>query len=437
MHDALGQKSGRKSIRRWYGPILSHSSASPTSRGISGVRREGLGIGLEIAPDRCRSLYNGDHLSGERLSGALVPNLSDFEDRSDAQVCLVAILVLTILVLTSCHSLTNSASDAKISFTQVPQWDLGDLNRSDVIEGKVSGSHQGQQIVLYSKTGDLWWLQPRLNSPTTPILPDGVWRNEVHLATDYAALLVNSTYHPIPVLAELPKPGHGVDTVAASRGQEQSSSFFVNFSGFQWRVRKVPSDRGGAVNPYDPRNVYVDKEGALRLQILNRNNQWTCSEVSLTRSLGYGTYSFTVEDTSHLEPAVMFGMFTWDFSTDQENHREFDINISRWGDSAYQNAEFVVQPASEAINMSRFEAPAGRLKHTIIWEAGRVTMMTFRLLAESRSVLVSKHVFASQVPTAGSESVRMTFFVYSDPNRKLSRIHDRAEVVVDHFEFLP
>src|SRR6516164_4407705 len=95
---------------------------------------EGLGIGSEIAPGRCRSLYNGDHLSGERLSGALVPNLSDLEARSDAQVCFVAILVLTILVLTSCHSLTNSASDAKISFTQVPQWDLGDLNRSDVIE---------------------------------------------------------------------------------------------------------------------------------------------------------------------------------------------------------------------------------------------------------------------------------------------------------------
>jgi len=378
-------------------------------------------------------------LLGKNLTVRSVSNVSHFQARTHAQVCFAAIPILTtlLLVLSACHQVTNSGSQAKILFTQVPQLDPGDLNQTDVIEGKVGGSRQGQQIVLYSKTGGFWWLQPRLNSPTTPILPDGVWRNEVHLATDYAALLVDSTYHPIPVLAELPKPGHGIDTVAATRGQEQSSSFFVNFSGFQWRVRKVPSDRGGAVNPYDPRNAYVDEAGALHLQIVNRNNQWTCSEVSLTRSLGYGTYSFTVEDTSHLEPAVMFGMFTWDFSTDQENHREFDINISRWGDSANQNAEFVVQPASEAINMSRFEAPAGRLKHTIIWEAGRVTMMTFRALAGARTVLVSKRVFTSQVPTEGSESVRMTFFVYSDPNRKLSTIHDRAEVVVDRFEFLP
>jgi len=367
-----------------------------------------------------------------------VPNVSHLRAPTHAQVCFVAILFLAMLLLpTGCHKLANSGSEAKITFTQVPQWDLGDLNQTDVIEGKVSGSRPGQKIVLYSKTGDLWWLQLRLNSPTTPILPDGVWRNEVHLATHYAALLVDSTYSPMPVLAELPKPSHGIDTVAASRGQEHSSSFFVNFSGFQWRVRKVPSDRGGAVNPYDPKNVYVDEAGALHLQIVNRNNQWTCSEVNLTRSLGYGTYSFTVEDTSHLEPAVMFGMFTWDFSADQENHREFDINISRWGDSANQNAEFVVQPASEAINMSRFEAPAGRLKHTIVWEAGRATMMTFRVLANGRSSLVSKRVFTAQVPTAGSESVRMTFFVYSDPNRKLSTIHDRSEVVVDRFEYLP
>lgn len=409
--------------------------------GLSRCRSEELPSRWNWGLERrgCRSLYNGGHICGEDLAVALVPNVSLFEARTNAQVCFVAIVIFTIvpLPLTSCHKVTNSDSEAKIYFTQVPQWDMGNVNQSDVIEGKVSGSRPGQQIVLYSKTGSLWWLQPRLTSPTTPILPDGVWRNEVHLGTDYAALLVDSTYHPMAVLAELPKAGQLVGTVAASRGQEQSSSFFVNFSGFRWRVRKVPSDRGGAVNPYDPGNVYVDETGALHLQIVDRKHQWTCSEVNLTRSLGYGTYSFTVEDTSHLEPAVMFGMFTWDFSSDQENHREFDINISRWGDGANQNAEFVMQPASEAINMSRFEAPAGRLKHTIIWEAGRVTMMTFRLLAGSRSVLVSKHVFTSQVPTAGSETVRMTFFVYSDPNRRLSTIHNRSEVVVDRFEFLP
>lgn len=341
-----------------------------------------------------------------------------------------------LLSLIACHKTVQTSLGSKISFTQVPQWDVGDLNQADVIEGTVSAVHPGQSIVLYSKTGGLWWLQPRLNSPFTPILPDGVWRNEVHLATDYAALLVDSTYRPMAVLADLPKPGHGVETVTASPGQATSSSFFVNFSGFQWRVRKVPSSRGGTTNPYDPNNVYVDQSGALHLQIVNRKDQWTCSEVNLTRSLGYGTYVFTVEDTSHLEPAVFFGIFTWDYSSNQGNHGEFDINISRWGDPQIENGQFVVQPASLPLNMSRFNAPAGKLRYTIIWEDGRVTMLTSHVLGDETR-LVAKHVFTSEVPRAGSESMRMTFFVYSDPNHKLPTIHHRAEVVIDHFDFLP
>jgi hypothetical protein len=341
-----------------------------------------------------------------------------------------------LLAVTSCHKVAQNSLEPKILFTQVPQSDVGDLNQEDVIEGTVSGTRPEQKMVLYSKDGGLWWLQPKLNSPFTPILPHGVWRNEVHLATEYAALLVDSSYHPAAVLADLPKLGHGVTTIAASPGQERSSSFFVNFSGFQWRVRKVPSNRGGTSNPYDPSNVYVDPSGALHLQIVNRNNRWTCSEVNVTRSLGYGTYVFTVEDTSHLEPAAFFTIFTWDHSSNQGNFGEFDINISRWGDPQNSNGQFVVQPAFVPLNLSRFEAPGGKLRYTIVWEEGRVTMLTSRVLG-NQSELVSKHVFTDEVPRPVDESVRMALYVYSDPNHKLPMIHHGAEVVVDHFEFLP
>lgn len=343
-----------------------------------------------------------------------------------------------MFALTACDKAAQSSPESIISFTQVPQRDLGDLNQEDVIEGIVSGSRPGQNMVVYSKTGGLWWLQPRLNSPFTPISPGGVWRNEVHLATAYAALLVDSSYYPAAVLSELPKVGRGIETVASSAGQERSSSFFVNFSGFQWRVRKVPSNRGGARNPYDPNNVYVDQSGALHLEIVNRNNQWTCSEVNVTRSLGYGTYVFTVEDTSNLDPAAFFTIFTWDHSSVQGNHGEFDINISRWGDAQNQNenAQFVVQPAFLPLNMSRFKAPGGKLRHTIVWEEGRVTMLTEQVSGRETR-LVSKHVFTDEVPSPVDESVRMALYVYSDPNHKSPTIHHHAEVVVDHFEFLP
>jgi hypothetical protein len=159
--------------------------------------------------------------------------------------------------------------------------------------------------------------------------------------------------------------------------------------------------------------------------------------VNLTRSLGYGTYSFTVEDISKLEPAAVFGMFTWDYSTHQENYGEVDINMTRWGDPTAHNAEFVIQPPIVPANVSRFMAPAGKLKHTIVWEPGRVTMFTAPASARAGTSVISEHAFTSEVPTAGFESIRMTLYVYRNPNGKSLDLQRPAEIVVDHFEYLP
>lgn len=343
------------------------------------------------------------------------------------------------VTLMGCRAHANQDLEPKISFTQVPQWSQGDENLQDVMEGTASGARPGQRLVIYSKSGGLWWVQPLSTSPFTTIPPDHVWRSEVHLGTDYAVLLVDSSYDPAPVLAQLPSRGQGVVAVAVAHGQKKSSSFFVNFSGFTWRVRKASSDRGGTRNPYSPENVYTDQSGALHLRIMKHDQQWSCSEVNLTRSLGYGTYSFTVEDTSKLEAPVVFGMFTWDYSvaTYQQNYSEFDVNITRWADPKAQNAEFVVQPPVVPANVSRFVAPPGKLKHTIVWEPGRVTMFTTRAPGGARAPVISRHVFTSEVPLPALESIRMTLYVYRDPNGKFPGLQHPAEVVVDKFEYLP
>jgi hypothetical protein len=347
------------------------------------------------------------------------------------------LLITPSFSLAACHQAASEDAKPRILFTQVPERSLANQNKQDVMEGTVSGAKQGQRLVIYSKSGGLWWLQPLLTSPFTPILPDGVWRNETHLGTDYAVLLVDPGYRPAAVLDQLPGTEKGVVAVAVSPGQEKSSSYFIDFSGFPWRVRWKPSDRGGTSNPYNPDNVYVDQSGALHLRIIKRDQQWTCSEVNLTESLGYGTYSFTVEDISKLEPSVVFGVFTWDYSTDQENHREFDIDISRWGDPQEKNAEFILQPALVSANVSRFMAPAGKLKHTIVWEPGRLTMMTSRVFGTGDTSVVSKRVFTSGVPPPGLESLRMTLFPYRKASQESAGIQRTAEVVVDQFEYLP
>ena len=369
-----------------------------------------------------------------------VPGISPIV-RASTQVS-VAILFVTAVsfVLSGCRAGAKQNVEPTISFTQVPQWSLGDENLQDVMEGTVSAERSGQRLVIYSKSGGLWWVQPLSTSPFTTVLPNHVWRNELHTGTDYAVLLVDPSYDPSPVLAQLPSRGKGVAAVAVAHGQEKSSSFFVDFSGFTWRVRKAPSDRGGTNNPYSPENVYTDPAGALHLRIIKRDQTWTCSEVSLTRSLGYGTYSFTVEDISKLEPAVVFGLFTWDYSVSssyQKNYSEFDVDITRWADPKAQNAEFVIQPPVVPANISRFMAPPGKLKHTIIWEPGRVTMFTARAPGGAGAPVISKHVFTSEVPAPGFESMRMTLYVYRDPNGKFPGLQNPAEVVVDGFEFLP
>lgn len=345
-------------------------------------------------------------------------------------------LLLTICVtMVGCRRGVQHKGDAKISFTQVPESNPGDHDQQDVIEGTVQGALPGQRIVLYSKSGMNWWLQPLLTSPFTAVLADHVWRNETHFGTEYAAILVDPSYHPPATLRRMPNVGGPVSAVAVTQGRQKSSSFFTTFSGFTWRVRWKPSDRGGTTNQYDHDNVFVDQAGALHLRIIKRDQHWSCSEVNLTRSLGYGTYSFTVEDTSQLEPSVVFGMFMWDYSTDQQSNREFDIEISRWGNPDNENAQYVLQPGYAAMNVSRFASPAGKLKHTIVWEPSRLTMITSKV--SPGEPVVSKHVFTSVIPRPGSESVRMTLYVYWNPKGDRAGLQRPAEVVVDQFQFLP
>src|SRR5580704_17650852 len=79
----------------------------------------------------------------------------------DRQLCFALLLLLGLYVpVAGCHRGVKQDAVPKISFTQVPQWDTGDRNEHDVMEGTVSGSRQGQRMVLYSKCGGLWWLQP-------------------------------------------------------------------------------------------------------------------------------------------------------------------------------------------------------------------------------------------------------------------------------------
>ena len=339
---------------------------------------------------------------------------------------------LSAALLSGCRPRTGGGP--AVEFTRVPKAEASRTDKLDVIQGSVSGAKPGQQIVLYARMG-AWWLQPLPNAPYTKIQPDSNWVNSTHLGTEYAALLVEPGYRPRATLDELPSPGGEVVAVANTKGAAAAPSPMLEFGGYEWRIRTAPSSRGDTPNLYDPANAWTDADGALHLRIAGQPGKWTCAEVALTRSFGYGTYSFVVRDTSNLEPAAVLAMFTWDYSGAEENNREMDVEISRWADPASKNTQYVVQPFYVPANVARFDSPAGVLTHSFRWEPGRLSFRTVRANANApRPEVVSEHVFTSGVPVPGVETVRMAFYVYGKTGQPLQKV---AEVVVEKFEFLP
>jgi hypothetical protein len=348
-------------------------------------------------------------------------------------VSVAAVLVASGLVC-SCQA-GRGVADAAIEFSRVPPRAEGGPDKLDVIEGRVRGARGEQRIVLYAKNKK-WWVQPLVNEPFTKFRPDGTWTNSTHLGTEYAALLVEAGYRPAAQLNELPERGGEVAAVKIVNGGEASSSISktLEFSGYEWRIRNAPSDRGG-VNNYDSGNAWTDGRGALHLRIAKVSGQWSCAEVTLTRNLGYGSYSFVVQDTSKLHPAAVFSIFTWDYAGTEENFREMDIEMSRWGDLESKNGQYVVQPFSLSTNVTRFEAPGGVLTHSLRWEPGRATFRTVRGTGTApAAAAVAEHVFTAGVPSPGSESVRMNLYIFHGANRPFE---GGAEVVVEKFEYLP
>ena len=343
------------------------------------------------------------------------------------------VLILLCILICGCRK-WQSQPDLAIELTRIPPAAEGGPDKLDIIEGRVVGARPGQRIVLYARNG-AWWVQPLAGEAFTKIQPNSKWVNSTHLGTEYAALLVEPGYRPPATMSELPPPGCGVVAVTTAKGGTGTAvSKMLFFSGYEWRIRDAPSDRGGG-NDYNPSNAWTDSNGALHLRIAKVAGKWTCAEVTLTRNFGYGTYSFVVRDTSHLDPAAVFTMFTWDYAGSDPNNREMDIEVSHWGDPTTKNAQYVVKPFYIPENASRFTVPSGALTHSFRWEPGRVSFRTDRgSESGSKAPPIAEHVFTSGVPSPGVESVRMNLYIFHLVKEPLQK---ENEVVIEKFEYLP
>jgi hypothetical protein len=354
---------------------------------------------------------------------------------------------LVYFVLTGCHSSSKNSAPT-VAFSKVPaayqespyKTDIFERDyKTDKIDGLVIGARPGQRILVYAKTDGRWGLCRQSDHPFTNIESDGRWKASVHLGLQYAALLVDPTYTPPEQTESLPIVGNGVLALAVVNGEGAApvlpSPKILNFSGYEWTTSAGPIFRAGRRNFFDPANVWTDERGALHLRISGSPGKWSAAEVKLTRSLGYGTYSFQVRDVSDLEPSALLTLIAWDGVGTESDRRELDVELGRWGHLENTNVNYVVQPYYVPANYVAFRAPPGLYTHSFRWEPGKVTFSTVTILGNTGGGrVINQHVFTSGVPSPGGESVRIALYVFHQGPIPLKK---ENEVVIDKFEYLP
>ena len=346
-------------------------------------------------------------------------------------------MLLVAALLGGCRA-HDSQQKPEVAFTNIPPAAQGGRERVAVIAGRVSGARPDQQIVVYARSGP-WWVQPWPDKPFIPIKSDGTWSTPTHLGFEYAALLVGPGYHPPPTIDTAPVAGGSIVAVQMVKGIgdiQVAPTKPLKFSGYDWNIRTISGDRGGLNNLYDADNAWTDSSGALHLRMKKRDGRWSCAEVELSQSLGYGTYILVVRDVTHLEPAAVLSLNTFDDWGGDQHFRELDIEMSRWGDADNKNnAQYGVQPFYSPGNLAPFTVPAGTLTHVMHWESGRASFKTLRGSSVSPGApVVSEHVFTSQVPTPGQEKFQLLFYVVESQKYPLQK---ENEVVIEKFEYLP
>lgn len=206
----------------------------------------------------------------------------------------------------------------------------------------------------------------------------------------------------------------------------------ISFSGYDWAVKTSAGRVGPGPNYFSDstNNVWVDANGYLHLKITKSGNKWYAAEVINKQSLGRGTYRFHLASlVDNLDPNAVLGLFTWNDAPDY-NHREIDIEFSRWGNARDRtNAQFVVQPYDVPGNLVRFTQPPNTPAsvHSFQWNPASIYHRS-----EAGNTLIAEHTFTAYIPQPGGENARINLWLFRGRAPKST-----VEVVISRFEFIP
>jgi len=333
-----------------------------------------------------------------------------------------------------------------IAFTTVPGY-----GRAGGFGGTVSGLNADERAssklaFFVYVPGQGWWNKPTDEQRLVDIGADGSWTADLitggidQMLTKVAVFLVPVHYTPPLVHGEASLPQELTEHTLASAIRERNPKE-IEFSGRTWWVKHSDPVIGPGPNHFSDStdNVWVDDDGRLHLKITNTGGRWTCAEVVSRDVLGYGKYVFRVSSrVDLLDVNVVAGLFTYDETMDYPN-REIDIEFSRWGDPAAQNAQYVVQPWDTPGNRERFAIDLGGDPDTtnaFDWAAGSVQFRTWAghdAAPPEDATIHSWDYTGADVPTEGGEvRARINLWLRSG---EAPIDGQPAELIISRFEY--
>ena len=313
----------------------------------------------------------------------------------------------------------------------------------DDLYGHVTGvTPSDYKVAVYINVSG-WWTKPTFASPLTTISSNGYWITDITtggsdpLATDIAAFLVPNGYTPPLMSGGATLPQELYTNAVAYTAVTRRAARTITFAGHTWQVKFTPILAGPGPNYFsdDPADVWVDGTGYLHLNIVNRSGLWYSTEVICTDTLQYGAYTLTLASrVDLLDKNVVLGFFSWDTDAPQYNYREIDIEFSRWGEDAAQNAQYVIQPWDVIGNRYRYYMALTGIDsvHRFDWQPDRVQ---FDSWDGSGSLLQSwTYTNTTYIPPAGAGNARINLWLL---NGLAPSDSQNVEVIVKSFQFVP
>jgi len=317
--------------------------------------------------------------------------------------------------------------------SQPPQISIESMgDRATTISGRANNVDASRHhVVVYVQT-DFWYIQPYASDPFISICTDGSWETWSHPGDRVVALIVDESFVPKDQIFNHPAADPGV-LAYADEIPPGTTLRTIDWSGYTWDTKRY-SPWGPGPNYWSdsPRSLWVDGNG-LHLTIQQIEGTWSCSEIMLNQSLGYGSYEYRIASRlDQFQPEIVLGLFVY-----ESLEAEIDIEFGKLDKEGGENAQYVIQPFYHLDNRHNFVMDSSPTStHRFDWQPDHIAFISWKghepYPPSSESIIQQWNYMGEDIPTPGREAPRLNLWLFDgQPPSNLQQV----EVIIKDFTF--